>query len=94
MFNWCQVWSNLNLKFIDSYKKKVLMYRFLYETLAIKERLKMLNIKSDDLSDECGEIENHLHVMYFCSFIKPVWSWFKDLLEKIVDVKCDQPIKT
>lgn len=22
LFNWCQVWSNLNLKFIDSYKKK------------------------------------------------------------------------
>ena len=93
LFDWKAIWENLANKFIDSFQRS-LMYRFLYETLATKERLKILNIKSDEYCSSCGDIENHLHVVYFCPSVRPIWKWFQNVIEYKCQIKITNPIKT
>ena len=92
LHNWGNIWSNLMCKYVDS-NQRSLMYRFLYESLATKERLKMLNIRDSDKCNRCTEVENHMHIVYFCQFVKSTWRWFKNLVEKVCSIKVDLPIR-
>ena len=53
-----------------------------------------MNIKTTESCIHCGLVENHMHVMYFCASVKPIWEWFKDQFERMCDIKCNQPIRT
>ena len=69
------------------------MQRFLFESLPTEQRLKILTIKDSELYEKCDEIETHLHVVYFCKYVRPVWLWLSDMIVNTVGIQCKEPLR-
>ena len=47
LYNWKCIWKNINSKFIDKYDR-VVCYKFIYNVLPTKKKLKSMNITGID----------------------------------------------
>ena len=82
LYNWHNIWKNIQSKFVEPYQRGFL-YRYINETLPTNERLYMLGIKSEEKCSKCEAVENQLHIIYFCKYVKNVVSWFERILRTI-----------
>ena len=81
LFDWNNILKNVN-KFIDPHDRQIL-YKYTHEVLATKDRLYIMNITDDKLCANCGEIENMMHLFYFCPLGKKLIDWFKSVIFKV-----------
>ena len=92
LFNWEQIWKNVNNSFIGL-REREFLYRYIHETLATNKRLKMLKIKTDSACDRCGQEETSIHIFYTCPFIKDILLWFQEVLFKLCNVEKNSYLK-
>ena len=86
LFNWKIIWENLNNKWIDAINREIL-FKYIHEVLATKDRLFMMSITDNHLCRYCGEPENIMHLVYFCSLSIPLVTWMKNLLVRVCNIK-------
>ena len=82
LFNWQVIWTNLHVKFIAP-KQRELLYRYIHETLPTNDRLLMLGIKDNNRCDQCTEIENNMHIFYFCKQKVVLVNWITDTIKAL-----------
>ena len=92
LFNWKEIWTNVFNKYIEI-NSRVVLFKFIHEILATKERLHMLKISDEYRCINCGETENNMHLFYFCPLSKNLISWFKDFFFRMCNVKTNNFIK-
>ena len=86
LFEWNEIWKNVNNKLINTYDREIL-YKYIHEVLATKDRLYMMNIVTTKECEYCKEPESIMHIMYFCRHNKNVVDWFSKLLKDLCKIK-------
>ena len=62
--------------------------------MKLYERLYRLRIKDTNTCSDCGDIENQLHVFYFCRRKRPVLNWFQCTVNRICKLRDCINLKT
>ena len=86
LFDWRDIWKNIFNLYIEL-DSRVILYKYVHEVLATNERLYMLSISTENRCLNCGELDNNMHLFYFCSLAKNLVKWFKTLFFKLWKVK-------
>ena len=63
------------------------MFKYIHEILATNDRLFKFNIVDNSKCLNCGEVENNMHLMYFCPLAKNLLAWFKGFLLTLCKVE-------
>ena len=92
LFDWDRIWENVNNKLIDTYDREIL-YKYVHEVLATRDRLYMMNISTNRECGYCKEPESVMHIMYFCKYNMNVLSWFSKLLMDLCNIKTKSILK-
>ena len=92
LYKWKCIWNNINSKYIDKYDR-VICYKFVYNVLPTKRKLKLMNISGidTDLCSICNEPETNMHLLYFCKKIKGLYHFMLRLCESVCNSKIGDP---
>ena len=93
LYNWKNIWSNIHSKYVDKYDR-VVVYKFIYNVLPTKKKLKAMNIHGIDteLCSMCNEPESNIHLSYFCKKIKCLLKFSLKLCEDICNKNIGDPL--
>ena len=92
LYKWKRIWKNINSKFIEKYDR-VICYKFIYNVLPTKKKLKSMNITGIDseLCSICNEPESNMHLFYFCKKIKGLYQFALKICENLCQKKVADP---
>merc|ERR1712082_155216 len=86
------IWKNINSKFIEKYDR-VVCYKFIYNVLPTKKKLKSMKIPGidTDLCSICNEPESNMHLFYFCRKIRGLYQYALKICEDICKKRIVDP---
>ena len=86
LFNWTQIWKYVSNKYIDK-KSREIVNRYVHEILNTKDRLYMMKISNENKCLYCGDVENNMHIFYFCPSAKSILIWLMSVLKKFCKIE-------
>ena len=92
LYKWKSIWKNINSNYIDKYDR-VVCYKFIYNVLPTKKKLKSMNITGIDteLCSICNEPESNMHLFYFCKKIRGLYHFALKICEILCKKKFVDP---
>ena len=86
LFKWSSIWKNIAFKYIHV-KERELLFKYIHEILPTKKRLAMIpGSNNSSKCSFCDLEESNIHFTYQCTYYKPVFEWFKRLLDKCCNI--------
>lgn len=67
LLNWEVIWRK-NFKHYIVFNIRDILYKYSHENITTNDRLHMLKILEEIKCKNCGDLENNMHIIYFCSF--------------------------
>ena len=67
-------------------RSKYFQFQILHRSIMTNRKLYQFNLRDNEESDQCGEIENISHLLYNCNYIKQIWTstvnWLSPLIRE------------
>ena len=88
LYNWNNIWRNVNCKYLDKYDR-VVSFKFLYNVLPSKKKLHDMKVIGfdDPMCTLCNVPETNFHMFYFCSKVKSLYRFISELCERVCGFK-------
>ena len=93
LYRWKNIWKNIHNRFIDKFDR-VVCFKFIYNILPTKKKLFDMKTTgyNDPLCVTCNLPESNLHMLYFCSKVKSLFRFMKELCENLCSIKVEDPL--
>ena len=78
-FDWTQVWIRLQDPVLDSLARDTL-FMIIHNIVANKDRMNKFNLAASPNCQECGVVQDNVHLFCECVHVREAWFWVRQRL--------------